>query len=205
MRYTGAPRSSSQRYFAPGQLQFITSSVYRRRKLFDSPRLRGVFVDVLRQLRRERGFLLIGWVLMPEHLYLLIKPQPAESTSALLQELKKRSAQQIVSILSENQQRAWRRNVLAGLRLPPTVHAGSLPAEKMGVYMGIFNFFITIPEITASLFFGWVMLHLLHNNRLAAVLAGGFFLILAAVLMKRVVDVALVEAPSPKTEAVISG
>jgi maltose/moltooligosaccharide transporter len=91
------------------------------------------------------------------------------------------------------------------LAMPYTILSGSLPAEKMGVYMGIFNFFITIPEITASLFFGWVMLHLLHNNRLAAVLAGGFFLILASVLMKRVVDVAPVEAPSPRTEAVISG
>jgi len=70
------------------------------------------------------------------------------------------------------------------------------------VYMGIFNFFITIPEITASLFFGWVMLRLLHNNRLAAVLAGGVFLILAALLMRRVVDVALEETPLPKAEAV---
>jgi len=81
------------------------------------------------------------------------------------------------------------------LAMPYTILAGSLPAEKTGVYMGIFNFFITIPEITASLFFGWVMLHLLHNNRLAAVLAGGVFLILAALLMKRVVDVALEKAP----------
>jgi hypothetical protein len=49
------------------------------------------------------------------------------------------------------------------------------------------------------------MLHMLHNNRLAAVMAGGLFLILAALLMKRVVDVALEEAPSPKAEAAISG
>jgi maltose/moltooligosaccharide transporter len=91
------------------------------------------------------------------------------------------------------------------LAMPYAILAGSLPAEKTGVYMGIFNFFITIPEITASLFFGWVMLHLLHNNRLAAVVAGGFFLILAALLMKRVVDVALEEAPSAKAEAAISG
>ena len=81
------------------------------------------------------------------------------------------------------------------LAMPYTILAGSLPAEKTGVYMGIFNFFITIPEITASLFFGWVMLHLLHNNRLVAVLAGGVFLILAALLMKRVVDVAFEKAP----------
>ncbi len=84
------------------------------------------------------------------------------------------------------------------LAMPYTILAGSLPAEKTGVYMGIFNFFITIPEIVASLFFGWVMLHLLHNNRLAAVMAGGVFLILAALLMKRVVDVSLEEAPCRK-------
>jgi len=90
------------------------------------------------------------------------------------------------------------------LAMPYAILAGSLPAQKTGVYMGIFNFFITIPEIIASLFFGWVMLHLLHNNRLAAVVAGGLFLILAALLMKRVVDVALEEAASPKAEAEIA-
>ena len=52
--------------------------------------------------------------------------------------------------------------------------------------MGIFNFFIVLPEIVASLCFGPVMNHLLHNNRMAAVVAGGFFLLLAAVLMQRV-------------------
>jgi len=81
------------------------------------------------------------------------------------------------------------------LAMPYAILAGSLPAEKTGVYMGIFNFFITIPEITASLFFGWIMLHLLHNNRLAAVVAGGFFMIVAALLMKRVVDMAPANAP----------
>ncbi len=54
--------------------------------------------------------------------------------------------------------------------------------------MGIFNFFIVIPEIIASLGFGWVMSHLLHNNRMAAVIAGGAFLALAALLVVRVND-----------------
>ncbi len=74
------------------------------------------------------------------------------------------------------------------LAMPYSILAGSLPEEKTGVYMGIFNFFIVLPEIIASLFFGWVMLHLLHNNRLAAVIAGGIFMALAALLMQRVVD-----------------
>jgi maltose/moltooligosaccharide transporter len=45
-----------------------------------------------------------------------------------------------------------------------------------------------LPEIVASLGFGWVMNHLLHNNRLAAVIAGGVFMALAAVMMQRVFD-----------------
>jgi maltose/moltooligosaccharide transporter len=74
------------------------------------------------------------------------------------------------------------------LSMPYAVLAGSLPAGKTGVYMGIFNFFIVIPEILASLFFGWIMNHLLNNNRIAAVVAGGFFMAIAAALMQRVVD-----------------
>jgi maltose/moltooligosaccharide transporter len=74
------------------------------------------------------------------------------------------------------------------LSMPYSILAGSLPQGKNGVYMGIFNFFIVIPEIIASLGFGWVMGHLLHNNRLAAVVAGGFFFLLAALLTQRVED-----------------
>ena len=74
------------------------------------------------------------------------------------------------------------------LAMPYSVLAGSLPKEKTGVYMGIFNFFIVTPEIIASLFFGWVMNHLLGNNRLTAVVAGGCFMLVAALMMQRVFD-----------------
>ncbi len=74
------------------------------------------------------------------------------------------------------------------LSMPYSVLSAALPSERTGVYMGIFNFFIVLPEIMASLFFGWVMNHLLHNNRMAAVVAGGVFLLIAALLMQRVTD-----------------
>jgi maltose/moltooligosaccharide transporter len=74
------------------------------------------------------------------------------------------------------------------LSMPYSILAGSIPAGKTGVYMGIFNFFIVIPEIVASLGFGWVMANLLNNNRMAAVVAGGVFLALAAALVLRVHD-----------------
>jgi maltose/moltooligosaccharide transporter len=72
------------------------------------------------------------------------------------------------------------------LSMPYCILAGALPPGRMGVYMGIFNFFIVIPEIIASLGFGWVMANLLHENRVAAVMSGGFFLMLAALLVVRV-------------------
>ncbi len=74
------------------------------------------------------------------------------------------------------------------LSMPYAVLAASLPPERTGVYMGIFNFFIVTPEILASLFFGWIMIHLLHNNRIYAVVAGGVFMMIAAGLMQRVKD-----------------
>ena len=83
------------------------------------------------------------------------------------------------------------------LSMPYAILSGSLPPQKTGVYMGIFNFFIVIPEILASLGLGWVMAHVLNNNRLAAVVAGGIFLILAAVLTQRVQDVT--RAPAAET------
>jgi maltose/moltooligosaccharide transporter len=72
------------------------------------------------------------------------------------------------------------------LSMPYSMLAGAIPPGKTGIYMGIFNFFIVIPEIIASLGFGWVMSHLLNNNRMAAVIAGGAFLALAALLVFRV-------------------
>lgn len=74
------------------------------------------------------------------------------------------------------------------LSMPYALLAPSLPAERTGVYMGIFNFFIVTPEILASLFFGWIMIHLLHNNRIYAVIAGGIFMLVAVALMQRVKD-----------------
>lgn len=68
------------------------------------------------------------------------------------------------------------------LSMPYAMLAGALPEDKIGVYMGIFNFFIVLPEIIASLFFGWIMEHVLNNNRMLAVQLGGAMMILAAVI-----------------------
>jgi maltose/moltooligosaccharide transporter len=68
------------------------------------------------------------------------------------------------------------------LSMPYAILAGAIPASRMGVYMGIFNFFIVLPEIIASLFFGGLVKNYLDGNLVHAVMAGGFCLIFAAIL-----------------------
>jgi len=68
------------------------------------------------------------------------------------------------------------------LSMPYAMLSGVLPEDKIGVYMGIFNFFIVLPEIIASLGFGWIMKHVLNNDRILAVQIGGVLMIIAAVL-----------------------
>ena len=66
--------------------------------------------------------------------------------------------------------------------IPYAILTHAIPKQHRGIYQGIFNFFIVLPEIGISLCFGWVMAHWLHDDRLMAVVIGGGFLLVAAVI-----------------------
>lgn len=68
------------------------------------------------------------------------------------------------------------------LSMPYAMLSGVIPTNKIGIYMGIFNFFIVLPEIIASLGFKWIMNNILDNDRLLAVQVGGFLMIIAAAI-----------------------
>ena len=85
--------------------------------------------------------------------------------------------------------------------MPYPMLSGSLPRNKVGIYMGIFNFFIVLPEIIASLGFKGIMKNVLHNDRLLAIQVGGFLFIIAAVLCYLLVkDVKVDEEETIKLE-----
>lgn len=79
------------------------------------------------------------------------------------------------------------------LSMPYAILSGALPAARMGVYMGVFNFFIVIPEITQALTFGPIIRGVWGTDNprspLYVVLIGGIFMLLAALLVARVHDV----------------
>ena len=63
-----------------------------------------------------------------------------------------------------------------------------VPYRKMGVYMGMFNFFIVIPQILAAALLGLLVRTVFHGHAIDAIVMGGISMILAAVLMLRVRD-----------------
>jgi maltose/moltooligosaccharide transporter len=75
------------------------------------------------------------------------------------------------------------------LSMPYAILAGALPAERMGVYMGIFNFFIVIPQIAAAGILGILMTHVLGNDPMRAIVLGGISLGVAALATLLVNDV----------------
>jgi maltose/moltooligosaccharide transporter len=74
------------------------------------------------------------------------------------------------------------------LSMPYAILAGSLPAARMGLYMGIFNFFIVLPEIVASLTFRPLVRYVFDNNPVYVVMLGGVCLLVAAVCVAFVQD-----------------
>ncbi len=81
------------------------------------------------------------------------------------------------------------------LSMPYAILVGSLPLKKGGIYMGIFNSFIVLPEVLASLGLGWVMSNVFHDNRLSAVILGGVCFAIGALLALRVTDPGLQARP----------
>jgi len=75
------------------------------------------------------------------------------------------------------------------LSMPYAILTGSLPHNKMGIYMGIFNFFIVIPQILAASILGSMVKHLFHGNTMLALVTGGISMIIAALSVKFVNDI----------------
>lgn len=75
------------RYYGNGDLHFTTCSCYRRQPLLGSARRRDFFLTVLEQVRQRHQFVVLGYVVMPEHFHQLISEPQQRSPSTVMQAL----------------------------------------------------------------------------------------------------------------------
>ena len=66
--------------------------------------------------------------------------------------------------------------------MPYAILAGSLPANKMGYYMGLFNFFVVIPQIIAGVVLGKILQLYFANQSAKVLVLGGACMVLAGLL-----------------------
>lgn len=74
------------------------------------------------------------------------------------------------------------------LAMPYAILAGSIPLKKMGIYMGLFNFFIVFPQIINAIIGGPIVKNLYGGNPIFAIVMSGVFMILAAFTLRFVKD-----------------
>ena len=98
------------RYYGAGYSHFITTSCYRRLPLLGNPRSRDLFLRVLESVRRRYDFVVTGYVVMPEHVHLLISEPRRGDPSVVMKALKQGFARRLLG-------RLRRRNNLKQLSL----------------------------------------------------------------------------------------
>jgi REP-associated tyrosine transposase len=84
------------RYYGAGYLHFITTSCYQRRGLLSSPQNRDLFLQVLEQVRMRHHFVVVGYVVMPEHVHLLFSEPERGNPSLVMAALKQTFARRML-------------------------------------------------------------------------------------------------------------
>ena len=84
------------RYYGAGYSHFITTSCYQRRPLLGTPRSRDLFLEVMEQIRQRHQFVVVGYVVMPEHVHLLSTEPERGNPSLVLAALKQTFAHRLL-------------------------------------------------------------------------------------------------------------
>ncbi len=90
------------RYYGAGYLHYITTSCYHRRAWLAAEANRDLFVEVLEQVRRRYHLVVVGYVVMPEHVHLLLSEPERGNPSVVMQAVKQGFARRLLARLRSN-------------------------------------------------------------------------------------------------------
>ena len=116
--YTVSMPTNLHRFYGAGYSHFITTSCYQRRPLLATPRSRDLFLEVMEQIRQRHQFVVVGYVIMPEHVHLLFTEPERGNPSLVLAALKQNFAHRLLRELrartGAQTDSLWSRPVAAG-------------------------------------------------------------------------------------------
>jgi putative transposase len=87
-----------KRYYGHDYLHFLTCSCYHRQPWLNEPRRRDLFLQILEEVRQRYRFVMVGYVVMPDHIHLLISEPERGTPSTVMQVLKQRFARQVLRL-----------------------------------------------------------------------------------------------------------
>jgi len=90
------------RHYGAGYSHFITTSCYQRRPLLGTPRARDLFLEVMEQIRQRHRFVVVGYVVMPEHVHLLFTEPERGNPSLVMAALKQTFAHRLLRELARS-------------------------------------------------------------------------------------------------------
>jgi putative transposase len=108
-----------KRYYGQDHLHYLTCSCYHRQPWLATPRCRDLFLQILEETRQRYGFVVVGYVVMPEHIHLLISEPERGTPSTVMQVVKQHYARSVlrremrISVQSElwpdSEEHVWQR------------------------------------------------------------------------------------------------
>ena len=90
------------RYFGANHLHFVTCSCYQRRALLGTVHSRNLFLRILEETRQRYRFVVVGYVVMPEHIHLLLSEPEVGSPATVMQVLKQRTSRAMMPTREKN-------------------------------------------------------------------------------------------------------
>src|SRR5271166_5060236 len=85
-----------KRFYGTGELHYITCSCYRRKAWLGTGRQRDLLLEILEEVRQQHRFVVLGYVVMPEHFHLLMSEPQVGDPSTAMQSVKQRFARRVV-------------------------------------------------------------------------------------------------------------
>ncbi|MFQ5868341.1 MAG: transposase [Candidatus Zixiibacteriota bacterium] len=119
------PRFNPENY-----CHFVTMKAYNKRPLFSDEQIARLFLDVLYKKQSRLSFLLIGFVVMPDHVHLLIVPSKRNTISDVIRHIKGAFSRELGKRLREHRQTAS--TVAGGIHPPRTIFGTNVPRRFRG-------------------------------------------------------------------------